>query len=99
MTRAAVPPPGAAREDWKILRALAEVLGLHGSRAASMQRVDGVRQRMYEISPALLRYDEFEGASGEVDRLAATSLAENAATAAGKGGDAGPLSGRVEYER
>ncbi|KAE8211734.1 hypothetical protein CF327_g4534 [Tilletia walkeri] len=94
MTRAAVPPPGAAREDWKIIRALAEVLGLHGSRAASMQTVDDVRQRMYEISPALVRYDEFEGASGEVDRLAATSLAKNAA-AAGKGGDAGPLSGRV----
>ncbi|CAD6985264.1 unnamed protein product, partial [Tilletia controversa] len=94
LTRAAVPPPGAAREDWKILRALAEVLGLHGSRAATLQSVDDVRQRMYEISPALVRYDEFEGASGEVDRLAATSLAKNAA-AAKNGGDAGPLSGKV----
>ncbi|KAK0552921.1 ndufs1 NADH-ubiquinone oxidoreductase subunit [Tilletia horrida] len=98
LTRAAVPPPGAAREDWKILRALAEVLGLHGSRAASYENVDDVRQRMYEISPALVRYDEFEGASAEVDRLAATSLAKNAALAKdGKQGaaSAGPLSGKV----
>lgn len=95
LTRAAVPPPGAAREDWKIVRALAEVLGLHGSRVASYESVDDVRQRMFEISPALVRYDEFEGASGEVDVLAATSLAKNAAAAQGSGGDAGPLSGRV----
>ncbi|KAK0526771.1 ndufs1 NADH-ubiquinone oxidoreductase subunit [Tilletia horrida] len=95
LTRAAVPPPGAAREDWKIVRALAEVLGLHGSRAASYETVDDVRQRMYEISPALVRYDEFEGASGEVDRLVATSLAKNAAASGAQSGSAGPLSGKV----
>lgn len=49
MTRAAVSPPGAAREDWKILRALSEVSG----HTLPYDDVESLRQRMLEISPTL----------------------------------------------
>lgn len=54
--RAAVPPPGAAREDWKIIRALSEVLG------AKLEYDDtaGMRDRMWDVSPTLARYDVVE---------------------------------------
>ncbi|KAI0298336.1 NADH-ubiquinone oxidoreductase [Multifurca ochricompacta] len=47
--RAAVPPPGAAREDWKIIRALSEVLGI----ALPYDDVLALRDRMWELSPSL----------------------------------------------
>lgn len=56
VTRAAVPPPGAAREDWKVVRALSEVMG------ATLPYSDilDVRDRMFEISPTLVRYEVAE---------------------------------------
>ena len=53
LTRAAVPPPGAAREDWKIVRALSEVMGA----TLPYDDILDVRDRMFEISPTLVRYD------------------------------------------
>lgn len=59
MTRAAVPPPGAAREDWKILRALSEVVNA----TLPYEDVLALRDRMFEISPTLVRYDVVEPTS------------------------------------
>ena len=56
MTRAAVSPPGAARDDWKILRAASEYLNA----PLPYDDVEALRDRMEEISPALRRYDIVE---------------------------------------
>ena len=56
MTRAATNPPGAARDDWKILRAVSEYLGA----PLPYDDIEGLRDRMEEISPALRRYDIVE---------------------------------------
>lgn len=60
--RAAVPPPGAAREDWKIIRAISETLGT----PLPYDDVLALRDRMWEISPALVRYDVAEGISADL---------------------------------
>ncbi|CAL1709801.1 unnamed protein product [Somion occarium] len=57
--RAAVPPPGASREDWKIIRAISEVL----SSPLPYDDVLSLRDRMWEISPTLVRYDVTEPTS------------------------------------
>ena len=49
----AVFPPGDAREDWKIIRALSEVLG----HPLPYNSVDGVRARMIELNPIFERLD------------------------------------------
>ena len=59
MTRAAVSMPGASREDWKIIRAVSEYLGV----PLPYDDVEQLRDRMEEISPALRRYDVVETAS------------------------------------
>ena len=46
--RRAVYPPGEAREDWTIIRALSEVLG----RKLAVDTGDDVRARMAEVSPS-----------------------------------------------
>ncbi|KAB7505353.1 NADH-ubiquinone oxidoreductase subunit, mitochondrial, partial [Armadillidium nasatum] len=58
-TYAAITPPGMGREDWKILRALAEVAGVF----LPYENLDEVRDRMTEISPNLTRYGELEEAN------------------------------------
>ncbi|KAK2811311.1 NADH dehydrogenase (ubiquinone) 78K chain precursor, 5-prime end [Emmonsiellopsis sp. PD_5] len=59
MTRAATSPPGAARDDWKIIRAASEFLGA----PLPYDDVEMLRDRMEEISPALRRYDIVEPSS------------------------------------
>jgi len=59
MTRNAVNLPGAAREDWKIIRAASEFLGAQ----IPFDDVQQLRDRMEEISPALTRYDVVEPSS------------------------------------
>ena len=54
-----MPPPGVAREDWKVIRALSEYLGT----ALPYDDIFSVRERMYEIAPNLTRYDIVELAS------------------------------------
>ncbi|KAJ3030369.1 UNVERIFIED_CONTAM: hypothetical protein HDU68_009294 [Siphonaria sp. JEL0065] len=57
VTRAAVPPPANAREDWKIIRALAEVSGVDLAYDETME----VRQRLGDVAPSLVSYDGLEG--------------------------------------
>lgn len=57
LTRAATGPPGAARDDWKIIRAASEFIGA----PLPYDDVEALRDRMCEISPALRNYDVVEG--------------------------------------
>ncbi|HVY12609.1 MAG TPA: molybdopterin-dependent oxidoreductase, partial [Alphaproteobacteria bacterium] len=52
--RRAVFPPGEAREDWKILRALSEVLG----KPLPFDNLPQLRQKLAEAHPHLARMDE-----------------------------------------
>ncbi|MCS6780386.1 MAG: molybdopterin-dependent oxidoreductase, partial [Geminicoccaceae bacterium] len=68
--RRAVFPPGEAKEDWRILRALSEALG----RTVPLDTPEAVRERMIERAPQLARYDRIVpaawgafGQSGPVD--------------------------------
>ncbi|XP_021119095.1 NADH-ubiquinone oxidoreductase 75 kDa subunit, mitochondrial [Heterocephalus glaber] len=58
-TKVAVTPPGLAREDWKIIRALSEIAGI----TVPYDTLDQVRNRLEEVSPNLVRYDDVEGAN------------------------------------
>ena len=57
--RRAVHPPGDAREDWAILRALSEVLG----HTLPYNNLGAVRERMVAIAPALATIDAVEPAA------------------------------------
>ncbi|TFK52829.1 NADH-ubiquinone oxidoreductase 75kD subunit [Heliocybe sulcata] len=69
--RAAVPPPGASREDWKIIRALSEVVGS----PLPYDDILSLRDRMWEISPSLVRYDVAEPTSVDVALAGLKTLA------------------------
>ena len=56
MTRAATSLPGAARTDWKIIRAVSEFLGA----PLPYDDVAALRDRMAEVSPTLASYDVVE---------------------------------------
>ncbi|XP_063174026.1 NADH-ubiquinone oxidoreductase 75 kDa subunit, mitochondrial [Candoia aspera] len=58
-TRVAVTPPGMAREDWKIIRAISELAGV----TLPYDNLDQVRRRLEEVSPNLVRYDDVEEAN------------------------------------
>lgn len=75
--RAAVPPPGASREDWKIIRALSEVLGS----PLPYDDVLSLRDRMWDISPTLVRYDVAERTSPEVAVAGLQTITANTASA------------------
>jgi NADH-quinone oxidoreductase subunit G len=67
MTARAVFPPGDAREDWTIVRALSAVLGTPLPFDTSQQ----LRARMYEAHPHLALLDLIEPADGAaIERLA-----------------------------
>ena len=70
MGRLAVHPPGQAREDWTIIRALSQVVG----KTLAYDTVDQVRARMIEINPNFAHLDAVEpapwgdfGTDGELD--------------------------------
>ncbi|THH09000.1 hypothetical protein EW145_g2326 [Phellinidium pouzarii] len=69
--RAAVPPPGASREDWKIIRAVSEAVGS----PLPYDDVLSLRDRMWEISPSLVRYDVTERTSADLAVLGLKTLA------------------------
>ena len=75
--RVAVPPPGASREDWKILRALSEVIG----HPLPYDDVLTLRDRLWDISPTLVRYDVIEHPSPETVQTGLTALANASAKA------------------
>jgi len=58
-TRVAVTPPGSAREDWKILRALSELSGV----SMPFETLNDVRARLGQVSPNLVRYNDVEDAN------------------------------------
>ncbi|ORZ03586.1 G subunit of NADH dehydrogenase [Syncephalastrum racemosum] len=72
ITRAGVNPPAAAREDWKIIRALSELSG----HTLPYDDLPGIRARLSEISPALTRYDVIERPS--VAQLGLSTLRSDA---------------------
>lgn len=55
-TLVAVSPPGMAREDWKIIRALSEVVG----QTLPYDTFDELRDRLEDIAPHLVRYGKME---------------------------------------
>lgn len=55
-TLVAITPPGMAREDWKIIRALSEVIG----NPLPYDTLDELRDRMEDIAPHLVRYGRLE---------------------------------------
>jgi NADH-quinone oxidoreductase subunit G len=57
--RLAVFPPGQAKEDWKILRALSEVLG----HKVPLDSIGQVRARMAELAPQLAEVDLIQPAA------------------------------------
>lgn len=57
LTRAAVSPPADAREDWKIIRALSQVVGV----TLPYDEITDLRFRMSEIAPSLVEYDSVSG--------------------------------------
>nr|AWW05879.1 NADH-ubiquinone oxidoreductase 75 kDa subunit [Nilaparvata lugens] len=58
-TLVAVTPPGMARDDWKIIRALSEVSGFK----LDFDTLAEVRLRLEEVAPNLVKYDEVEEAN------------------------------------
>jgi NADH-quinone oxidoreductase subunit G len=78
--RRAVSPPGDAREDWKILRALSDVVG----KRLPYDTLDAVRARMAAINPVFdvpdviqpAEWSEF-GAAGDITADAFTSPVTN----------------------
>ncbi|WKA31638.1 NADH-quinone oxidoreductase subunit NuoG [Bradyrhizobium roseum] len=76
-------PPGEAREDWAIIRALSDVLG----KKLPYDSLQALRQALFKAAPHLMRIDQIEpGKAGDVNALA------------GKGGkvDKTPLKSSVE---
>lgn len=51
-----VEPPGHAREQWEILRALSEECGV----SLPYNSIEELRGRIYAIAPHLLKYDYVE---------------------------------------
>lgn len=58
-TCAAITPPGLARPDWKIVRALSEICGVR----LPYDDLSEVRSRLEEVAPHLVRYGELEPAN------------------------------------
>ncbi|CAN6620832.1 hypothetical protein TRVA0_008S01332 [Trichomonascus vanleenenianus] len=79
-TRAAVAPPGVAREDWKIIRAVGEVLGV----TLPYEDVYEMRSRLEEVAPNLLSHDVLEPttvAQMGIQQLVATLSSASASNA------------------
>ncbi|XP_031364523.1 NADH-ubiquinone oxidoreductase 75 kDa subunit, mitochondrial isoform X1 [Apis dorsata] len=58
-TQAAITPPGMARPDWKIIRALSEICGI----CLPYDNLAEIRSRLEEIAPHLIRYGNIESAN------------------------------------
>ncbi|MFB9267890.1 NADH-quinone oxidoreductase subunit NuoG [Bradyrhizobium erythrophlei] len=68
MANRAAFPPGEAREDWAILRALSDVLG----KRLPFDSMQALRQAMFKAYPHLMRLDQIEaGKSDDIKALAA----------------------------
>jgi len=81
ISRPATSLYGVAREDWKIIRAVSEALGV----PLPYDNVEALRDRMEEISPALRRYDIVEPVSQEVQSLSKVQLVDQNKNASSSG--------------
>lgn len=91
--RAAVPPPSASREDWKIIRALSEVLGV----VLPYDDTAAMRDRMWDVSPTLVKYDAVEKPSAVLEGIQALQVtAAKAKSEARKGGAEGKLKKAID---
>jgi NADH-quinone oxidoreductase subunit G len=60
-------PPGEAREDWAIVRALSDVLG----KKLPYDSLGALRQALFKVAPHLMRLDQIEpGRADDVKKLA-----------------------------
>lgn len=77
-TRLAVTAPGMAREDWKVIRALSEIVG----ETLPYDSLNDIRRRLTEVSPNLTRYGDVEEANyfKQAQELA-TSVKQQASSA------------------
>ncbi len=67
MANRAAFPPGEAREDWAIVRALSEVLG----KKLSYDSLGALRQVLFKATPHLMRVDTIElGKADDIKKLA-----------------------------
>lgn len=80
VTRAAVAAPGAAREDWKVIRAVSDVLGV----SLPYEDVYEIRDRLHEVSPTLLSHDVLEP-SALAELAFKTQLVDNNSISGTKG--------------
>ena len=65
--RRAIMPPGEAREDWKIIRALSGAMGA----ALPYNTLEELRAAMFEAVPALAELDSVQPAeAGDIEKLA-----------------------------
>ncbi|KAG7931685.1 uncharacterized protein OGAPODRAFT_16417 [Ogataea polymorpha] len=71
LTRAALGPPGSARQDWQIIKAISEYVGLGLPYEHEMQ----LRSRMLNIAPHLVNYDVVEPTSTELYTLSLNNAA------------------------
>ncbi|ODV86387.1 hypothetical protein CANARDRAFT_27610 [[Candida] arabinofermentans NRRL YB-2248] len=69
MTRAACGPPGSAREDWTIIKALSEYLGV----GLPYENIMQLRSRVNDVSPHLVRLETIESVSTDVFNLSLSS--------------------------
>jgi NADH-quinone oxidoreductase subunit G len=68
MASRAAFPPGEAREDWAIIRALSDVLG----KKLPYDSLQALRQAIFKAAPHLMRIDQIEaGKAGDIKALAA----------------------------
>ncbi|XP_015600352.1 NADH-ubiquinone oxidoreductase 75 kDa subunit, mitochondrial [Cephus cinctus] len=58
-TGAALTPPGMARPDWKVIRALSEIAG----HRLPYDNITEVRSRLEEVAPHIVRYGDVEPAN------------------------------------
>jgi NADH dehydrogenase (ubiquinone) Fe-S protein 1 len=63
--RTAVSSPGSSREDWKIIRAVSEVMDVGLPYDDPVQ----LRNRMWEVCPSLVRYDELAPSSAALEAV------------------------------
>lgn len=70
MTRRAVPPPGEARPDWAIVRALSEFLG----RTLPFDDVNGLQEQLSRMCPVLATLDRPPISSGLREALLGATL-------------------------
>jgi NADH-quinone oxidoreductase subunit G len=82
MTARATFPPGQARDDWSIISAMAEQLGV----SLGWSTLDGLRAAMYKIAPQLASLDAIHAA----DPVALSELAKGEGATA-KTGFASPI--------